>query len=416
MENNNNSFEMAMQNFDTAAEKLGLTENMRSRIKHPQRSLIVSVPVRLDNDSIKRFEGFRVQHSTMMGPAKGGVRYHPDVTLDEIKALATLMTWKCAVAGIPYGGGKGGITCDPKKMSERELERLTRRYFSEIMPIIGPEKDIPAPDVSTNAQTMAWMMDTFSVNKGYTVPGVVTGKPLEIGGSLGRESATARGTVYSIENAAKYIGLDLSNTTCAVQGYGNAGSIAARLIKEVGVKVIAVSDSKGGIFDPTGLDPDKVLEHKSKTESVIGYPGSDDISNEDLLTIDCDILIPAALENVITKKNASDIKAKIVAEAANGPTTPDADHILEENGVFIIPDILANGGGVTVSYFEWVQNVQHLFWTEDEINKRLREIMDHSFDAVIEVKEKYKAPMRIAANMLGISRVSRAAELRGLYP
>lgn len=416
MENNNNSFEMAMQNFDMAADKLGLTENMRSRIKHPQRSLIVSVPVRLDNGNIKRFEGFRVQHSTMMGPAKGGVRYHPDVTLDAVKALATLMTWKCAVAGIPYGGGKGGITCNPKEMSERELERLTRRYFSEIMPIIGPEKDIPAPDVYTNAQTMAWMMDTFSVNKGYTVPGVVTGKPLEIGGSLGRESATARGTVYSIENAAKYIGLDLTNATCAVQGYGNAGSIAAKLIKEVGVKVIAVSDSKGGIFDPTGLDPDKVSEHKSKTESVIGYSGSDEISNEDLLTIDCDILIPAALENVITKKNASDIKAKIVAEAANEPTTPDADHILEENGVFIIPDILANGGGVTVSYFEWVQNVQHLFWSEDEINQRLREIMDQSFKAVIEVKEKYKAHMRIAANMLGISRVSKAAELRGLYP
>ncbi len=416
MGNNNNSFEMAMQNFDTAAEKLSLTENMRSRIKYPQRSLIVSVPVRLDNDSIKRFEGFRVQHSTMMGPAKGGVRYHPDVTLDEIKALATLMTWKCAVAGIPYGGGKGGITCNPKEMSERELERLTRRYFSEIMPIVGPEKDIPAPDISTNAQTMAWMMDTFSVNKGYTVPGVVTGKPLEIGGSLGRESATARGTVYSIENAAKYIGLDLSNATCAVQGFGNAGSIAAKLIKEVGVKVIAVSDSKGGIFNSTGLDPDKVLEHKSKTESVIGFSGSDEISNEDLLTIDCDILIPAALENVITKKNASDIKAKMVAEAANGPTTPDADHILEENGVFIIPDILASGGGVTVSYFEWVQNVQHLFWNEEEINRRLREIMNHSFSAVIEVKEKYKAHMRIAANMLGISRVSKAAELRGLYP
>ncbi len=416
MEINNNSFEMAMQNFDMAAEKLGLTENMRSRIKYPQRSLIVSVPVRLDNDSIKRFEGFRVQHSTMMGPAKGGVRYHPDVTLAEIKALATLMTWKCAVAGIPYGGGKGGITCNPKEMSEGELERMTRRYFSEIMPIVGPEKDIPAPDISTNAQTMAWMMDTFSVNKGYTVPGVVTGKPLEIGGSLGREAATARGTVYSIENAAKYIGLDLSNATCAVQGFGNAGSFAAKLIKEVGVKVIAVSDSKGGIFDPAGLDPDKVLEHKSKTESVIGYSGSDEITNEDILTIDCDILIPAALENVITKKNASDIKAKIVAEAANGPTTPDADHILEENGVFIIPDILANGGGVTVSYFEWVQNVQHLFWTEEEINKRLREIMNQSFKAVVEMKEKYKAHMRIAANMLGISRVSKAAELRGLYP
>ena len=416
MENNDNPFDIAMQNFDTAAEKLGLTENMKSRIKYPQRSLIVSVPVRLDNGSIKRFEGFRVQHSTMRGPAKGGVRYHPDVTLDEVKALATWMTWKCAVAGIPYGGGKGGITCNPKEMSERELERLTRRYFSEIMPIVGPEKDIPAPDVYTDAQTMAWMMDTFSVNKGYTVPGVVTGKPLEIGGSLGRESATARGTVYSIENAAKYIGLDLSNATCAVQGFGNAGSMAAKLIKEVGVKVIAVSDSKGGIFDPTGLDPDKVLEHKSKTESVIGYSGSDEISNEDLLTIDCDILIPAALENVITKKNASDIKAKIVAETANGPTTPDADHILEENGVFIIPDILANGGGVAVSYFEWVQNVQHLFWTEEEINKRLREIMDHSFNAVIEVKEKFKAHMRIAANMLGISRVSKAAELRGLYP
>ena len=416
MENNNNPFDIAMQNFDTAADKLGLTENMKSRIKYPQRSLIVSVPVRMDDGNIKRFEGFRVQHSTIMGPAKGGVRYHPNVTLDEVKALATWMTWKCAVAGIPFGGGKGGITCNPKDLSERELEKMTRRYFSEIMPIIGPEKDIPAPDIYTNAQTMAWMMDTFSVNKGYTVPGVVTGKPLELGGSLGRETATARGVVYSIENAAKYIGLDLSNATCAVQGYGNAGSAAAKLIEEIGVKVIAVSDSKGGIFDPTGLDPDKVNEHKSKTESVIGYSGSDEISNEDILTIDCDILIPAALENVITKKNASDIKAKIVAEAANGPTTPDADHILEENGVFIIPDILANGGGVTVSYFEWVQNVQQLFWTEDEINQRLRERMDHSFKAVIEMKEKYKAHMRIAANVLGISRVSKAAELRGLYP
>ena len=413
---NNNPFEIAMRNFDTAADKLGLDENMRNRIKHPARALIVSIPVRMDDGRVKRFEGYRVQHSTMRGPAKGGVRYHPQVNLDEVKALATWMTWKCAISGIPYGGGKGGICCNPKEMSPAELERMTRRYIIEIMPIIGPEKDIPAPDVYTNAQTMAWMMDTFSMNVGYTVPGIVTGKPLEIGGSLGRESATARGTVYTVENGAKYIGLDLSKATCAVQGFGNAGSIAARLISELGTKVIAVSDSQGGIFSSKGLDIDAVEQHKKETGSVIGFAGAEDISNEDLLTIDCDVLIPAALENAITEKNADDVKAKIIAEAANGPTTPEADEILEKKNVFIIPDILANAGGVTVSYFEWVQNVQHLFWKEEEINERLRTIMDNAFKSVVEYKEKYDVYMRIAANMLGINRVAHAAELRGLYP
>ena len=413
---NNNPFEIAMRNFDTAADKLGLDENMRNRIKHPARALIVSIPVRMDDGRVKRFEGYRVQHSTMRGPAKGGVRYHPQVNLDEVKALATWMTWKCAISGIPYGGGKGGICCNPKEMSPAELERMTRRYIIEIMPIIGPEKDIPAPDVYTNAQTMAWMMDTFSMNVGYTVPGIVTGKPLEIGGSLGRESATARGTVYTVQNGAKYIGLDLSKATCAVQGFGNAGSIAARLISELGTKVIAVSDSQGGIFSSKGLDIDAVEQHKKETGSVIGFAGAEDISNEDLLTIDCDVLIPAALENAITEKNADDVKAKIIAEAANGPTTPEADEILEKKNVFIIPDILANAGGVTVSYFEWVQNVQHLFWKEEEINERLRIIMDNAFKSVVEYKEKYDVYMRIAANMLGINRVAHAAELRGLYP
>ena len=413
---NNNPFEIAMRNFDTAADKLGLDENMRNRIKHPARALIVSIPVRMDDGRVKRFEGYRVQHSTMRGPAKGGVRYHPQVNLDEVKALATWMTWKCAISGIPYGGGKGGICCNPKEMSPAELERMTRRYIIEIMPIIGPEKDIPAPDVYTNAQTMAWMMDTFSMNVGYTVPGIVTGKPLEIGGSLGRESATARGTVYTVQNGAKYIGLDLSKATCAVQGFGNAGSIAARLISELGTKVIAVSDSQGGIFSSKGLDIDAVEQHKKETGSVIGFAGAEDISNEDLLTIDCDVLIPAALENAITEKNADDVKAKIIAEAANGPTTPEADEILEKKNVFIIPDILANAGGVTVSYFEWVQNVQHLFWKEEEINERLRTIMDNAFKSVVEYKEKYDVYMRIAANMLGINRVAHAAELRGLYP
>ena len=413
---NLNPFEIAMRNFDTAADKLGLDENMRNRIKHPVRALIVSIPVRMDDGRVKRFEGYRVQHSTMRGPAKGGVRYHPQVNFDEVKALATWMTWKCAISGIPYGGGKGGICCNPKEMSPAELERMTRRYIIEIMPIIGPEKDIPAPDVYTNAQTMAWMMDTFSMNVGYTVPGIVTGKPLEIGGSLGRESATARGTVYTVENGAKYIGLDLSKATCAVQGFGNAGSIAARLISELGTKVIAVSDSQGGIFSSKGLDIDAVGQHKKETGSVIGFAGAEDISNEDLLTIDCDVLIPAALENVLTEKNAAGVKAKIIAEAANGPTTPEADKILEKKNVFIIPDILANAGGVTVSYFEWVQNVQHLFWKEEEINERLRTIMDNAFKSVVEYKEKYDVYMRIAANMLGINRVAHAAELRGLYP
>ena len=413
---NNNPFEIAMQNFDTAADKLGLEENMRNRIKHPARAMIVSVPVRMDDGNIRRFEGYRVQHSTMRGPAKGGVRYHPQVNLDEVKALATWMTWKCAIVGIPFGGGKGGISCNPKEMSPAELERMTRRYIIEIMPIIGPEKDIPAPDVYTNSQTMAWMMDTFSMNIGYAVPGIVTGKPLEIGGSLGRESATARGTVYTAESAAKYIGLDLSKATCAVQGFGNAGSIAAKLISELGTKVIAVSDSQGGIFSSNGLDPDAVIKHKKETGSVLGFAGSEDITNEELLIIDCDVLIPAALENTITEKNAADVKAKIIAEAANGPTTPEADKILEEKNVFIIPDILANAGGVTVSYFEWVQNVQHLFWKEEEINERLKTIMDKAFASVMEYKEKYKVYMRIAANMLGINRVAAAAKVRGLYP
>ena len=413
---NNNPFEIAMRNFDTAADRLGINENMRNRIKHPVRALIVSIPVRMDDGSVRRFEGYRVQHSTMRGPAKGGVRYHPQVNLDEVKALATWMTWKCAISGIPFGGGKGGICCNPKEMSPAELERMTRRYIIEIMPIIGPEKDIPAPDVYTNAQTMAWMMDTFSMNKGYAVPGIVTGKPLEIGGSLGREFATARGTVYTVESGAKYIGLDLSKATCAVQGFGNAGSNAARLISELGTKVVAVSDSQGGIFGSKGLDIDAVIQHKKETGSVIGFAGAEDISNEELLIIDCDVLIPAALENVLTENNAADVKAKIIAEAANGPTTPEADKILEEKNVFIIPDILANAGGVTVSYFEWVQNVQHLFWKEEEINERLRTIMDVAFKSVIEYKEKYNVYMRIAANMLGINRVAQAAKVRGLYP
>ena len=413
---NNNPFEIAMRNFDTAADRLGINENMRNRIKHPVRALIVSIPVRMDDGSVRRFEGYRVQHSTMRGPAKGGVRYHPQVNLDEVKALATWMTWKCAISGIPFGGGKGGICCNPKEMSPAELERMTRRYIIEIMPIIGPEKDIPAPDVYTNAQTMAWMMDTFSMNKGYAVPGIVTGKPLEIGGSLGREFATARGTVYTVESGAKYIGLDLSKATCAVQGFGNAGSNAARLISELGTKVVAVSDSQGGIFGSKGLDIDAVIQHKKETGSVIGFAGAEDISNEELLIIDCDVLIPAALENVLTEKNAADVKAKIIAEAANGPTTPEADKILEKKNVFIIPDILANAGGVTVSYFEWVQNVQHLFWKEEEINERLRTIMDVAFKSVIEYKEKYNVYMRIAANMLGINRVAQAAKVRGLYP
>jgi len=413
---NENPYEIAKQQIDKAAKDAGIDKGTAEWLKTPQRELCVNFPVRMDDGTTKIFTGYRVQHSMARGPCKGGIRYHPDVTLDEVRALATWMTMKTAVVGIPYGGAKGGVICNPKTMSECEIERLTRRFTNEISIIIGPERDIPAPDVYTNPQTMAWIMDTYSNLKGHATPGVVTGKPLEIGGSLGRNEATARGCVFTIREAAKNLGIDLTKATAVIQGYGNAGSIAAALLYEMGVKIIAVSDSQGGAINKEGLDPQKVLDHKKKTGSVINFPGSQKISNQDILELECDILVPAALENVITSENAENIKAKIVGEAANGPTTPEADTILYKNNIFLIPDILCNAGGVTVSYFEWVQGLQKYFWTEDEVNNRLERIMVDSFTNVYKISQEKNVNMREAAYILALKRIGDAIKIRGIYP
>jgi glutamate dehydrogenase (NAD(P)+) len=411
-----NAYEVALENFDLAANALELDDNVRAMIKYPERILCVSVPVRMDSGRIVRFEGFRVQHSTMRGPAKGGIRFHPNVTVDEVKALATWMTWKCAVVNIPYGGGKGGVTCNPKALSLGELERLSRRYATSILPLIGPEKDIPAPDVYTTPQIMAWIMDTFSMNKGYPVHGVVTGKPIALGGSLGRNEATGRGVFYTTQCSCEHLGIAVKGARVAVQGFGNAGSIAAMLMHEAGAKVIAVSDTKGCIFNSKGLDIPAVVAFKVRTGTVVGFPESETITPEELLALECEVLIPAALENAITEANAHTIHARIVAEAANGPVTPEADRIFDQKGVFLIPDILCNAGGVTVSYFEWVQDENHLFWDEQDVNKKLEKIMTRSFNDVVRIHLEKQVNMRLAANMLGVSRVADAAKLRGLYP
>jgi glutamate dehydrogenase (NAD(P)+) len=410
-----NPFEVAQRQFDIAADALQLEDGIRIKLRVPRRCLIVSVPFEMDDGSWKVVQGYRVQHDVSRGPAKGGIRFHPQVTLDEVKALAAWMTWKCAVVNLPYGGAKGGIEVDPKALSLHELERMTRRYTNEIAIIIGPEKDIPAPDVYTDAQVMAWIMDTFTMRQGFASPGVVTGKPIMLGGSLGRREATARGCVFTIEAACKHLGLQLQGMTVAIQGYGNAGSIAHDILHERGAKVVAVSDSRGGIHSKSGLDPKVVQAHKQKAGSVVGTPGTDRVSNEELLELKVDILIPAALENQITGENAPRIRPKILAEAANGPTTPEADPILHENGVFLIPDILANAGGVTVSYFEWVQDLQNYFWTEEEVNQKLETIMKRSFADVAAITEKNHVHNRTAAYMLGIGRVAEATRLRGLY-
>jgi len=410
-----NPFEVAQRQFDIAADALQLEEGIRIKLRVPRRCLIVSVPFEMDDGSWKVVQGYRVQHDVSRGPAKGGIRFHPQVTLDEVKALAAWMTWKCAVVNLPYGGAKGGIEVDPKALSLHELERMTRRYTNEIAIIIGPEKDIPAPDVYTDAQVMAWIMDTFTMRQGFASPGVVTGKPITLGGSLGRREATARGCVFTIEAACKHLGLQLQGMTVAIQGYGNAGSIAHDILHERGVKVVAVSDSRGGIHSKSGLDPKVVQAHKQKSGSVVGTPGTERVGNDELLELKVDILIPAALENQITGENAPRIRPKILAEAANGPTTPEADSILHENGVFLIPDILANAGGVTVSYFEWVQDLQNYFWTEEEVNQKLETIMKRSFADVAAITEKNHVHNRTAAYMLGIGRVAEATRLRGLY-
>ena len=409
-------FQVAVEQFEIAANVLGLDDGMRQILSHCQRELTVNFPVEMDDGSVEVFTGYRVQHNSGPGPTKGGIRYHQSVTLSEVKALAMWMTWKCAVVGLPFGGAKGGVRVNPKLLSQAELQNLTRRYTTEIQPFIGPNQDIPAPDVNTNPQIMAWLMDTYSMNVGYSVPGVTTGKPLVLGGSEGRHEATGRGCVFAIESAARILDLNLAKTRTAVQGFGNAGSVAARLMSELGSAIVAVSDSRGGIYNSAGLDLHAVSAHKSRTGSVIGFRDADDVSNEDLLLLPVDILIPAALENQITAENAAQVQATLIAEAANGPTTPEADAILYDRNVFVIPDILANAGGVTVSYFEWVQALQAFPWTEHEVNERLRRIMNRSFDAVFRTSIEYGVHMRTAALVRAIDRVAEFTRLRGIYP
>ncbi len=411
-----NAWQVAQRQFDLAAEKLNLDPGLRRVLREPRRELTVHFPVHMDDGSVQVFTGFRVQHNLGRGPAKGGIRYHQDVSLDEVKALSMWMTWKCAVVGIPYGGGKGGVIVDPKKLSLKELEGLTRRFATEISVLIGPERDIPAPDVNTNSQTMAWIMDTYSMHVGYTVPGVVTGKPISLGGSEGRNEATARGAVYCIVEAADHLGMDLHKSTVAIQGFGNAGSIAAQLMAAEGSRIVAVSDSTGGIHRAEGLDVERVIAWKKEHGTVQGFPGSRDISNMDVLATECDILIPAALENQITAKNADDVKARIVAEAANGPTTPEADERLFERGIFLIPDILCNAGGVTVSYFEWVQDLNRDHWTEEVVNDKLKVIMVKAFHEVLRLAQSNEVNNRVGAYLLAVDRVASATALRGLYP
>ena len=411
-----NPFRIAQVQFDLAAEHLKLDAGLRQVLRTPKRILEVSIPTKMDNGQVRVFTGYRVQHSMARGPAKGGIRFHPAVTLDEVKALAAWMTWKTATVNIPYGGAKGGIICDPKKMSKAELERMTRRYASEIQPIIGPELDIPAPDVYTDAQTMAWIMDTYSMMSGRATPGVVTGKPVSMGGSPGRNEATARGCLFVVEEACKVRRMAVRGSTVAIQGFGNAGSICAQLFAEKKAKIVAISDSRGAVHSSRGIDPIKAIRYKERSGTVVGMPGTSRISNDELLGLKCDILIPAALENVITVDNAENIKAKIVAEAANGPTTPRADEILARKGIFVLPDILANAGGVTVSYFEWAQNLQGTPWSEQQVNSQLQSVMSRSFADVYEVSRKYRTHMRTAAYVLAIGRVAEATALRGLFP
>ncbi len=410
------AFDMALRQFNDAADKLGLDDDLRQILSSCKRELTVHFPVRMDDGTVKVFTGYRVQHNYSRGPGKGGIRYHPQVDLEEVKALAMWMTWKCAVVGIPYGGAKGGVICDPKSMSMGELERMTRRYTTEISLLIGPERDIPAPDVNTTPQVMAWLMDTYSMHKGYSVPAVVTGKPLSIGGSEGRNEATAKGCHFCIREACKVLGMDFKRSTAVIQGFGNAGAASARFLHDDGAKVVAVSDSRGGVYNPSGLNPHDVIRYKQETGSVVGFPKTERVSNEEILELECDILVPAALERQLTEKNAPRIKAKLIAEDANGPTTPEADEILTAKGALIIPDILANAGGVTVSYFEWVQDLMALFWTPDEINAKLEQIMVRSFRDVKKTADDYGVNMRVAANMLAIKRVAEATRVRGMYP
>jgi glutamate dehydrogenase (NAD(P)+) len=411
-----NAWATALAQLDEAAAFMSLDPNLHEVFRTPKRILTVSVPVMMDDDRIEVFTGFRVHHSIARGPAKGGIRYHPDVSEEEVKALAMWMTWKCAVVGIPYGGAKGGVRLDPKRLSDGELERLTRRYASEILPFIGPERDIPAPDVNTDERIMAWIMDTYSVNQGYSVPGVVTGKPASVGGSLGRSGATSRGVVTVTMAALRQLGLPQEGLNVAIQGFGKVGGFAAQLFHDAGFNVVGIADYKGGVYNQRGLNPTALLRYKSEADTIAGYPGADAITNEELLELDIDILVPAAIEDQITEANADRIKAKLVVEGANGPTTPEADHILTQRGVTVVPDILANAGGVTVSYFEWVQDIQAYFWSEDEVNARMRDIMERSYEEVRTLSEEKGVRLRLAALALGIGRVAEAHRVRGLFP
>jgi len=412
-----NPYQTAVQQLDEASKLIKLDDGMRQVLANPKRVLTVSLPIKMDNNKIKVFTGFRSQHNDARGPYKGGIRYHPQVSIDEVKALSMWMTWKCAVADIPYGGGKGGIICNPKEMSEDELERLTRRYAYAISDIIGPRTDIPAPDVYTGGKEMAWIMDTYSALKGnYMQPEIITGKPLALGGSLGRTEATGRGLSFTVREAAKRLKINMNTATVVVQGFGNAGQYSAQFLEEQGAKVIAVSDSNGGVSNKDGIQVGALRKHKEKKGSVVGFPGTRPISNQDLVEMECTILVPAALENQITSKNAGKIKAKIIAEAANGPTTPDADDILYKNGIMVIPDILANGGGVTVSYFEWLQNLRREYWKEDEVNQRLDRNISKAFSDVYETHDQYTVNMRKASTLLAIKRVVEATKIRGIWP
>jgi glutamate dehydrogenase (NAD(P)+) len=409
--------DVAKKQIDIAARYLELDPGLIERLRYTKRELIVHFPVKMDNGEIRVFTGYRVQHNVARGPAKGGIRYHPDVDLDEVRALAMWMTWKSAVVNIPFGGAKGGVQCNPKEMSLQEIEHLTRRFTWEISLMLGPEQDIPAPDVYTNPQVMAWIMDTFSILKGYSVPGVVTGKPVELGGSLGRFEATGRGVVITALEALKFLKKSIEGARVAIQGCGNVGGIAAKHFDRMGAKIIAISDSGKGIYNEKGLDLQRVLDDKTQYKCfVCDSKEETEITNKELLGLDCDILVPAAIENQITEENGPRIKAKVIVEGANGPTTPKADEILHDRGIFVVPDILANAGGVTVSYFEWVQNLQELIWSEDEVLDRLTRIMKRSFNEVLEISLSKKVPMRTAALVLGIGRVAEATRLRGLYP
>ncbi|NLO05066.1 MAG: Glu/Leu/Phe/Val dehydrogenase [candidate division WS1 bacterium] len=411
-----NVLDFALQQLDETAEIIGLHPDVHAKLRKPKRALTVSIPTRMDDGHLEVFTGYRVQHNMDRGPCKGGIRYHPSVDMDEVTALAMWMTWKCAVVNIPYGGAKGGVICDPTNMSDGEIEKLTRRFVSELVTIIGPDQDIPAPDVNTNERIMGWLMDTYSMQKGYSVPAVVTGKPIAIGGSLGRAKATGRGIVFVAREALRVSGIPVEGARVVVQGFGNVGGAFAELIEEMGATVIAISDVSGGLYNENGLPIGELIAYAKKNRVIEGFDGGDVISNDELLALECDVLVPAALENVITAENADTVQAKLVVEGANGPTTPDGHHILISRGIYVVPDILANAGGVTVSYFEWCQGIQKLFWQEDEVNRRLEDIMVRAFHDVHSRSEVLGADMRAAAMALAVERVAEAIMARGIYP